>query len=528
MKIKEQNMAKAKNFYPVGIQTFKDIREGNYLYIDKTKYIVDFLEKKMKYIFLSRPRRFGKSLFASTLQAYFEGEKELFEGLAIAEYEKEWVKHPVLHLDMSGAKHFDAERLNAYINFILLPYEKIYGKGEGENDTNTRLMGIVQRAYEQTGHKVVVIIDEYDAPLLDVVHEKENLQELRLITQNFYSPLKKLDPYLEFVFITGITKFSQLSIFSELNNLDNISMYDQFSAICGISKTELTTVMKPDVETLGQTLGMTYEECLEELRKYYDGYHFSEHAEDVFNPLSLIKALNGQKIEPFWFESGTSTYIVKLLQKYHVNVMDIEQDDIDVDDFNVSPEQMTTVLPLLYQSGYLTIKEYCPISKSYQLGYPNAEVRIGMLKNLAPNYLSPIQQNTNSLIVKMTKNLYKEDIEGTLTLLKAYLASISNRLSNKNERDFQTTFYLIFNLLGANIRVEENSAIGRADAVVYFPTAVYVFELKYDGSAEEAIAQIDDKGYLIPYSAEGKRLYKIGINYDSQKRTIGDWIIRKE
>ena len=520
-------MAKIVNKYPVGMQTFDEIREKSYLYIDKTKYIVDFREKGMKYVFLSRPRRFGKSLFASTLQAYFEGRKELFEGLAIADYEKDWVKHPVLHFDLSGAKHFDVDALNSYLNLRLLPYEELYGKGEGENYPNERLAGIVKRAYEKTGEKVVVIIDEYDAPLLDVVHEKENLPPLRRIMQNFYSPLKMLDPYLEFTFITGITKFSQLSIFSELNNLDNISMFDQYSAICGISKTELTTQMKPDIEALGEDLGMTYEECLAELTRFYDGYHFSEKSEDIFNPFSLVKALNAGKIAPYWFGSGTPTYLIKTLQKYHVNVMDIEKKSCDVDDFDVSPEMMTSALPLLYQSGYLTIKKYNPMLHRYTLEYPNREVKIGMLKSLAPNYLSPISLDNNSLVGDFLEKLYDTDVEGAMMRLKAYLASISNRLSNKNERDFQTVFYLIFNLMGAYMRVEEDSAIGRADAVVYMPDAVFVFELKYDGSAEEAIKQIDEKGYLIPYSAEGKRLFKIGVNYDSNQRTIGDWKIKE-
>ena len=520
-------MDKIVNKYPVGIQTFSKIRENGYLYIDKTQYIVDFREKQMSYVFLSRPRRFGKSLFASTLQAYFEGRKELFEGLAIADYEKEWVKHPVLHFDLSGAKHFDADALNNYLNLQLLPYEKLYGKGEGEIRPNERLDGIVKRACEQTGKKVVVIIDEYDAPLLDVVHEKDNLRQLRLIMQNFYSPLKKLDPYLEFTFITGITKFSQLSIFGELNNLDNISMFDQYSAICGISKTELTTQMKPDVEALGEALGMTYEECLAELTRFYDGYHFSEKSEDVFNPFSLVKALNARKIAPYWFGSGTPSYLIKALQKYHVNVMDIEKKSCDVDDFDVSPEMMTSALPLLYQSGYLTIKKYNPILHRYTLEYPNREVKIGMIKSLAPNYLSPITLDNNSLVGDFLEKLYEADVDGAMVRLKAYLASISNRLSNKSERDFQTVFYLIFNLMGAHMRVEEDSAIGRADAVVYMPDAVFVFELKYDGSAEEAIRQIDEKGYLIPYSADGKRLYKIGVNYDSNQRTIGDWIIKQ-
>ena len=382
-------MAKIVNKYPVGIQTFEEIREKGYLYVDKTKYIVDFREKGMKYIFLSRPRRFGKSLFASTLQAYFEGRKELFEGLAIAEYEKEWVKHPVLHFDMSGAKHFDADGLNNYLNLQLLPYEKLYGKGEGEIYPNERLDGIVKRAYEQTGEKTVVIIDEYDAPLLGVVHEKENQQPLLRIMQNFYSPLKKLDPYLEFTFITGITKFSQLSIFSELNNLDNISLFDQYSAICGISKTELTTQMKPDIEAMGEALNMTYEECLKELTQFYDGYHFSEKSEDIFNPFSLVKAMNAGKIAPYWFGSGTPSFLLKLLDKYHVNLSTLESQETVLSSFDQSTEEMTEALPLLYQSGYLTIKKYEPMFQEYTLGIPNKEVRDGLLNSLIPHYVNP-------------------------------------------------------------------------------------------------------------------------------------------
>ena len=374
-------MAKIVNKYPVGIQTFEKIREKGYLYIDKPQYIVDFREKGMKYVFLNRPGRFGKSLFASTLHAYFEGRKELFEGLAIADYEKDWVKHPVLHFDLSGAKHMGVEQLERYLADMLEEQEMHWGYKTHLADANLRLKDLVEKAYKQTGEKVVVIIDEYDASLLDVVHEKENLQPLRRIMQNFYSPLKMLDPYLEFTFITGITKFAQLSIFSELNNLDNISMYNQYSAICGISKKEFTTQMKPDVAALGEALGMTYEECLAELTRFYDGYHFSEKSEDVFNPFSLLKALNARKIAPYWFGSGTPTYLIKTLQKYHVNVMNIEKISCDVDDFDVFPELMTSALPMLYQGGYLTIKKYNPILHRYTLDYPNEEVKIGMLKS---------------------------------------------------------------------------------------------------------------------------------------------------
>jgi hypothetical protein len=519
--------SKTVNCYPVGVQTFATIREQNYLYVDKTKYIVDFLQKKMRYVFLSRPRRFGKSLFVSTLAAYFEGRKELFEGLAIADYETDWVKHPVLHFDLSGAKYMKPEGLERYLADMLDNAEEPYGYKNDKTDANLRLTDLVRRAYKQTGQKVVVIIDEYDAPLLDVVHEKENLQPLRHIMQNFYSPLKMLDPYLDFVFITGITKFAQLSIFSELNNLNNISMLDQFSAICGFSLTELTTAMHRDVEELGRALGWTYDECLDELRKFYDGYHFSKRSEDIFNPFSLVRAMCNKVIEAYWLESGTPTYVINVLKKYHVNVMDIDGKECSVDGFNVSPEQMTTALPMLYQSGYLTIKEFNPLVNRYRLGFPNKEVRVGLLQGLAPNYLSPILDDNIGLAGDLVLALHDGEVEEAMTKLKSFLSGISNRLSNKNERDFQTVFYLIFNLMGAYIRVEENSAIGRADAVVHTADAVYVFELKYDGSAEDAIRQIDDKGYLIPYSADGKRLFKIGVNYDSDLRTLGDWIIRE-
>ena len=375
-------MAKIVNKYPVGIQTFEEIREKGYLYIDKTKYIVDFREKGMKYVFLSRPRRFGKSLFASTLQAYFEGRKELFEGLAIADYEKDWVKHPVLHFDLSGTKHMGIEQLERYLADMLEEQETKWGYKTHLIDANLRLIELVKRAYNQTGKNVVVIIDEYDAPLLDVVHEKENLQPLHRIIQNFYSPLKMLDPYLEFTFIIGITKFPQSSIFSGLNNLDNISMFNQYSAICGISKTELTTQMKPDIEAMGEALNMTYEECLKELTQFYDGYHFSENSEDIFNPFSLIKALNAGKIASYWFGSGTPSFLLKLLDKYHVNLSTLESQETVLSSFDQSTEEMTDALPLLYQSGYLTIKKYEPMFQEYTLGIPNKEVRDGLLNSL--------------------------------------------------------------------------------------------------------------------------------------------------
>lgn len=512
--------------YPIGIQTFSEIRERNYLYIDKTQYLVDFIDKGYKYVFLSRPRRFGKSLFASMIHTYYEGRKDLFEGLAMGEYEKDWVKHPVLHFDMSAAKHMDTKQLDNYLDYLLLPYEKQFGTEENKDKApNIRFANIVKAAYEQTGQKVALIIDEYDAPLLDVVHEEQNLAALRRAMQNFYSPIKSLDPYLEFVFLTGITKFAQLSIFSELNNLFNISMYDQYSAICGISSEELHTQMQPDVERLAEHLHLSVDETFERLKRKYDGYHFSKNSEDVYNPFSLIKALASGDIGDYWFDSGTPTYIIKLLQKYNVGLRDLTGQDAGVSDFDVSPENMTTVLPLLYQSGYLTIKHYDPMIDLYTLGYPNEEVRTGMVRSLAANYLTPAEGTNSSFVIKFVKAVIADDMEQALTLMRAYLAGVSYRLSNKTERDVQTIFYLVFSLIGSFIKVEEESAHGRADVVITLPSVVYVMELKFDGSADAALRQIDEKGYLIPYTADGKRLVKVGVNYSSEERTITEWRI---
>lgn len=517
-------MAQARK-YPIGIQTFSEIRERNYLYIDKTQYLVDFIDKGYKYVFLSRPRRFGKSLFASMIHAYYEGRKDLFEGLAMGEYEKDWVKHPVLHFDMSAAKHMDKDMLERYLADMLTDQEAVFGYKSEKQDPNIRLKDLVVTANRLTGRKVALIIDEYDAPLLDVVHEEQNLVALRRAMQNFYSPIKSLDPYLEFVFLTGITKFAQLSIFSELNNLFNISMYDKYSAICGISSEELHTQMLPDVERLAEHLHLSVDETFERLKRKYDGYHFSKNSEDVYNPFSLIKALASGDIGDYWFDSGTPTYIIKLLQKYNVGLRDLTGQDAGVSDFDVSPENMTTALPLLYQSGYLTIKHYEPMIDLYTLGYPNEEVRTGMVRSLAANYLTPAEGTNSSFVIKFVKAVIADDMEQALTLMRAYLSGVSYRLSNKTERDVQTIFYLVFSLIGSFIKVEEESAHGRADVVITLPSVVYVMELKFDGSADAALRQIDEKGYLIPYTADGKRLVKVGVNYSSEERTITEWRI---
>ena len=519
-------MAEIVNTYPVGIQTFEKIRDGRYLYIDKTKYIVDFRKKDMSYVFLSRPRRFGKSLFASTLQAYFEGRKELFEGLAIADYEKEWTKHPVLHFDMSGAKHFDKERLTNYLNHELEQYEKSYGCDQGDLETNIRLTNLVQSAYRQTGQKVVVIIDEYDAPLLDVVHEEENLQDLRHIMRNFYSPLKKLDPYLEFTFITGITKFSQLSIFSELNNLENISMFDQYSAICGISKTELVTAMRPDVENLGKALGISYEQCLDELTHFYDGYHFSENSEDVFNPFSLIRAMNGQKIKPYWFTSGTPTYLINMMRKYNTLPTDITRVEAEESEFDAPTEGMTTIMPLLYQSGYITIKDYNRDYNYYILGVPNNEVKVGLTKALIPSYVTQNTLATTNTARRIAQALDKQDMNAAMQLLQTFLGTVPYCNVTNHEGHYQQMLFIIFTLLTEYmVDVEVHTPKGRVDIVLLTKTDLYIIELKLNQTAQAAMNQINLKNYSQRFALSGKPITKIGVNFDSTQGNITDWAI---
>ena len=404
--------------------------------------------------------------------------------------------------------------------------EQIYGTEDWAIKANQRLECLVKRAYKQTGQKVVILIDEYDAPLLDVVHEKENLVELRLIMKNFYSPIKYLDPWLRFVFITGITKFSQLSIFSEINNLDNISMFDQYSAICGISKTELLNDMKPDVELLAKHLGRTLEETIGELTSYYDGYHFSDHSEDIFNPFSLVKALKNKKVSAYWFSSGTPSYLIKTLQKYHVGVMDIEQKSVGVDDFDVSPEQMTSALPLLYQSGYLTIKGYERRGKLYHLCFPNQEVRQGFSKSLVRYYTAQDMNRYDAIVYAYSKNvLINDDMGAFMPHLKAFYDKFPYTIINNNERHYQAVIFTIFTMLGEDVKVEHTTSDGRIDLVLKTDKSIFIFELKYKKSVDIAMAQISDKDYAKAFADDGRKVVKVGINFSENQRSIEDWVI---
>lgn len=381
-------MEQQQKFYPVGIQTFSEIIGKNYLYIDKTGYVYRMTHSASKYMFLSRPRRFGKSLLASTLHSYFEGRKELFKGLVIEKLETEWMSYPVFHFDMSLAKHVDGERLESMLNIQLYRYEEIYGRLDGEVMLNDRLTGLIQRAYQQTGKQVVVLIDEYDAPLLDVMHEDKNLPILRNVMRNFYSPLKACDPYLRYVFLTGITKFSQLSIFSELNNIKNISMDEPYAAICGITEEEIKEQMSYDLDLLAEKMQITRDEVLAKLKENYDGYHFTWPSPDIYNPFSLFNAFNDGKFNSYWFGSGTPTYLIEMLNKFGVLPSEIGGIEAVAAEFDAPTERMTSITPLLYQSGYITIKGYDSVFDIYTLDIPNKEVRIGLMRNLIPSYIT--------------------------------------------------------------------------------------------------------------------------------------------
>lgn len=510
--------------YPIGIQNFEDLRNNNNVYVDKTELIYR-LANTNKVYFLSRPRRFGKSLLVSTLDAYFRGKKELFQGLAMERLEKEWNVYPVLHLDFSMTKYTALSDLLGQLNLNLHDWEKLYGKEEVEGTPAERFRGVIRRAYEQTGKPVVVLIDEYDAPLLDSNHLPELQNELREEMRKFFSPLKAQGEYLRFLFLTGISKFSQMSIFSELNNLQNISMRDDYSAICGITEQELRTQLKTDIEMMAQANNETYEEACTHLKQQYDGYHFSENCEDIYNPFSLFNAFAQKRYANFWFFTGTPTFLINILQQSNFDIRELDGATATAEQFDAPTNVITDPLPVLYQSGYLTIKEYDPEFQLYTLAYPNKEVRKGFIESLMPAYVHlPARENT-FYVVSFIKDLRAGKLTECLERIRSFFASIPNDLENKQEKHYQTIFYLLFRLMGQYVDAEVKSAIGRADVVVKMQDAIYVFEFKVDGTPEEALEQINSKGYAIPYQPDHRKVVKIGVNFDSATRSIGDWKI---
>lgn len=520
--------------YPIGIQTFSEIIRGGYVYADKTDLVWQLVHYA-KYIFISRPRRFGKSLLTSTLESYFLGERELFEGLKIMPLEQEWEQYPVIRLDISTCKgQTTADALQARLMLTLDDYTKLYGRKESEVTPGGLIEGLIKRAYEQTGKQVAVIIDEYDAPLLEVLHEDQELSAMRRVMQEFYVPLKACERYLKFCFITGITKFSQLSIFSTINNLTNVTLDPAFSAICGITEEELTTALREDIEHLAEVYELTYEEMHEKLKLRYDGYRFSRQSPDIYNPFSLLKSFQQREVTNYWFESGTPTFLIRQMQHFKTDIMSLDKMEVPAEAFDQPTENMKDALPLLYQSGYLTIKGYDRNIESYTLSIPNQEVRIGFTKGLLPYYTGlNIGDVQLGFAAKFWQALRKGDTELAMREMQAYMAGIpyvegfKQKLADAATAEgfYEYTLYLIFSMLNVYVKTQVKCAGGRADMVVWMPDATYVFEMKVDGTAQEALAQIDSHHYGLPYQSAGRKVVKVGVRFNTKTRVPEDWVI---
>ncbi len=518
----------ARQLYPIGIQTFERIRKDNWFYVDKTEYVYRMTHTDGTYFFLSRPRRFGKSLLVSTFKSYFEGRKDLFEGLAMENLETEWNEYPVLHFSMAGGKHMDKERLEEYLNYILEDQERKFGITEHRDGVNNRFSDLMGTVYRKTGRQVVVLIDEYDAPLLDVVHEDAQLPVLRNVMRNFYSPLKDCEPMLRFVFMTGITKFSQLSIFSELNNIKNVSMDEPYAGICGITEDELLTRMSDDIDALAAKLGLSRGETVGRLKEQYDGYHFIWPSPDVYNPFSLLNCFADGKLDAYWFGSGTPTYLINMMRKFDFLPTDLGKNKwVSKKDFDAATETMTTIIPLLYQSGYMTIKDYDRESELYELALPNNEIKVGLYGSLLPHYLNRHSADGNTAIARMSVQIRRSDIDGGLQLLADFLETVPYCDNTNYEGHWQQTLYIIFALLtDYRIQVEQHTAKGRIDITLETATTIYIMELKLNGSVEEALAQIEAKRYADAFKMQPKPVVKVGMNF-SLKDGVNtlEWLI---
>ena len=523
--------------YPVGIQTFSEIIREGYLYVDKTDLVWQ-MAHYAKFIFMSRPRRFGKSLLTSTLESYFKGDKELFEGLKIMSLEKEWTRYPVLHIDLSVTKGQDnAEGLRETLMWMLGPLAEVYGRKDNETSPGKLLTGLIHRAEEKTGRQVAVIIDEYDAPLLDALHDQATLDAMRKVMQEFYVPLKANEAHIKFCFITGITKFSQLSIFSTINNLANISLEAAFATICGFTEEELCTTLWPDVERLASVLKITPAEMHEKLKLRYDGYHFAADAPEVYNPFSLLNCFLHRRVNNYWFASGTPTFLIKQMQHFHTDITSLDSLDVPESSFDQPTENMKDALPLLYQSGYLTIKDYDPEGETYFLSIPNQEVRVGYVYGLLPTYTGLNSGDVQvGFALKFWRALKQCDIDLAMGHMQSYLAGVpyvegfKQKLADAATKEgfYEYTFYLIFSMLNVYVRTQVKVASGRVDMVIFMPDAIYVMELKVGDTARHALEQIDARGYARPYLSDGRKVVKVGIRFDADKHTVDEWEVETE
>ena len=505
--------------YPIGIQSFSEIRTKDFVYVDKTSLLYRLVTEG-KYYFLSRPRRFGKSLLLSTFEAYFEGKKELFEGLAISSMEEEWERYPILHLDLNTAKYDCREALERQLDFHLHQWEEVYGSESYEKDLWSRFQGVIRRACERTGHQVVILIDEYDKPLLQAIGNDALQAEYRSTLKAFYGALKSCDKYIRFAFLTGVTKFGKVSVFSDLNNLKDISFDRRYIEICGITEKELHDNFDQRVGELGAANGLSKDECYSRLKEDFDGYHFEYDTVGLYNPFSVLNTLDSCQFRDYWFETGTPSFLVQQLQKTDYPLARMTEEELTADTLNSIDIMDESPLPLLYQSGYLTIRSYDKEFKSYLLGFPNREVREGFIRYLVPFYTPKTSQKAPFQIGNFIKEVRTGDAEGFMHRLESLFAGGDYQIMGNKEIYFQNVIYVLFQLMGLYVGVERHTANGRMDIVMQTSDFVYIFELKIDQTADAALRQIEEKQYASGFSADGRHIYKIGVNFSTEKRTI--------
>ena len=511
--------------YPIGIQDFKTIRTDGYFYADKSALMYKLIKGGQNY-FLSRPRRFGKSLLVSMMDYYFKGERELFKGLAIDQLEKDWATYPVLHLDLNAAKYTTSEALTSILESQLSRWEEVYGASPTEKVVSERFKGVIQRAYEKTGQKVAILVDEYDKPLLQAFGNAELMEDYRATLKAFYGVEKSMGAYIQFAFFTGVTKFSKVSVFSDLNNLADISMDKRYAEICGITEKEIHDNLDAEVESLAQANNLTKEECYDKLKLNYDGYHFEAGTVGMYNPFSLLRTLDSQAFKDYWFETGTPTILVEALRKTNYNLEELTQEEVTADLLGSIDSIETNPLPLIYQSGYLTVKDYDEEFQSYHLGFPNLEVERGFTRFLIPYYTSLTPQQSSSFIANFVKEVRTGQAEQFMQRLDSLFANGDYQIAGDAELYFQNAVWVIFKLVGLYTEVEHHTTNGRIDMLIKPQDYIYIIEFKLDNSADDALRQIEEKQYAKPFEHDGRTIYKIGVNFSSQTRRIDDWKIK--
>lgn len=509
---------------PIGIQNFEKIRKENYLYVDKTALVYQLVTTG-SYYFLSRPRRFGKSLLLSTIHAYFDGKRELFDGLAISRLERKWDKYPVLHLDLNTQKYDTPEALADILDNALSQWEDLYGRRETERSLSLRFLGIIQRAYEKTGQRVVILVDEYDKPMLQAIGNEDLQDEYRNTLKSFYGALKSGDQYIKFAMLTGVTKFGKVSVFSDLNNLKDISMRKDYHEICGITEREFLDNFYNHILRMTVELDMSAEDVLKEMARLYDGYHFVPGQPGLYNPFSVLNAFDANAFGSYWFETGTPTYLVQLLQLYGYSLERMASEYVTEDILNSVDVASTNPIPVIYQSGYLTIKGYDSRFRTYQLGFPNAEVEDGFFRFLLPFYASVDKIVAPFHIQKFVQEIETGQPDAFFTRLRSFFSDTPYELVRDLENHYQNVLFILFKLLGVYVRAEYHTSSGRIDMVLQTRDYTYVIEFKLDGTAEQALRQISDKSYTIPFETGTTKVFRIGLNFSSETRNIEKWVI---